>query len=69
LYRLLGVFYKRDINLTKIVSRPMPGSNWGYLFFIDFEGHQKEAKPAAALKIIDGMGESLKILGSYPREK
>lgn len=69
LYRLLGVFNKSGLNLTKIVSRPTPGSSWEYLFFIDFEGHQKDKKPASALKTIGGMGESLKILGSYPREK
>ncbi|MBI3581313.1 MAG: prephenate dehydratase [Nitrospinae bacterium] len=68
LYRLLGVFYKRGINLTRIVSRPIPASNWGYLFFIDFDGHKKDAKPSAALKTVMKTGESLNILGSYPRE-
>jgi chorismate mutase/prephenate dehydratase len=69
LYRLLGVFYKGKINLTKIYSRPIPGSNWGYLFYIDFEGHKDDKKTSAVLKAVAKIGESLKILGSYPREK
>jgi len=69
LYRLLGVFFKRGINLTRIVSRPIPGSNWGYLFFIDFDGHKNDKKTAGALNVVSEMGESLKIFGSYPREK
>lgn len=68
LYRLLGLFDKAGINLTKIVSRPIPRSNWGYLFYMDLEGHIQDNKVALALKAVDRMGESLKILGSYPRE-
>ncbi len=69
LYRLLGVFNRKKINLSKIVSRPVPGSNWEHLFFIDFDGHREDKKAAGALKAIADAGESLKILGSYPREK
>ncbi len=69
LYRLLGIFHKRKINLTMIVSRPIPDSNWGYLFFIDFDGHRDDKQAAGALKAIADAGASLKILGSYPREK
>ncbi len=69
LYRLLGVFNKARINLTKIVSRPIPRSKWGYIFYIDFEGHREDKKVAGVLKQVARMGESLKILGSYPREK
>jgi chorismate mutase/prephenate dehydratase len=69
LHRLLGLFGKAKINLTKIASRPIPRSRWGYLFYIDFEGHREDKKTAAVLKQAARMGESLKILGSYPREK
>ena len=68
LYKLLGLFDKKRINLTKIVSRPMPRSKWGYLFYIDFEGHREDKKVAELLKMIAGRTEQLKILGSYPKE-
>jgi len=69
LYRLLGIFHKRKINLTMIVSRPIPDSGWGYLFFIDFDGHKEDKNAGRALKTIEDTGASLKIFGSYPREK
>ncbi|MFQ5432520.1 MAG: prephenate dehydratase [Nitrospinota bacterium] len=68
LYKLLGLFDKKRINLTKIVSRPMPRSTWGYLFYIDFEGHREDKKVGELLKMIAKRTDQLKILGSYPKE-
>lgn len=68
LYKLLGLFDKKRINLTKIVSRPIPRSRWGYLFYIDFEGHREDKKVAELLKLIARRTAQLKLLGSYPKE-
>lgn len=68
LYRLLGLFNKKRINLTKIVSRPLPRSTWGYLFYIDFEGHRDDKKVVEALKQIARRTDQLKVLGSYPKQ-
>ncbi len=57
----------RDLNLTKIESRPYPGRPWEYVFFIDFEGHAGDADGAEALRELAGYAGSLKVLGSYPR--
>lgn len=68
LHRLLGIFQKRKINLTKIVSRPLPRTAWAYLFYIDFEGHRDNKKVEACLKDVARMTEELKVFGSYPME-
>jgi len=68
LYKLLGLFDKKRINLTRIVSRPMPRSRWGYLFYVDFEGHREDKKVVEVLKLIARRTDQLKLLGSYPKE-
>ena len=68
LFSLLGHFEGKKINLTKIVSRPIPDSNWGYLFYIDFEGHRDDRAIAGVLDKLMAMSQSLKVLGSYPME-
>ncbi|UCF45539.1 MAG: prephenate dehydratase [Candidatus Bathyarchaeota archaeon] len=67
LYNALGEFAEREINLTKIESRPTRQKPWEYNFYLDFEGHRTEENCAAALKAIEKSALFLKILGSYPR--
>jgi chorismate mutase/prephenate dehydratase len=67
LYHALGEFAKRDINLTKIESRPTRQKPWEYNFYLDFEGHRTEKNCTAVLKALEKSALFLKILGSYPR--
>ncbi|MBU0628295.1 MAG: prephenate dehydratase [Nanoarchaeota archaeon] len=67
LYSLLGIFAKRNINLTKIESRPSKGKLGDYIFFIDMQGNKEDEKIKEAFKIIEE-DFFLKVLGSYPRE-
>jgi chorismate mutase/prephenate dehydratase len=67
LYHALGEFAKRNINLTKIESRPTKQKAWEYNFYLDFEGHRTEENCVAALKALEQSGAFLKILGSYPK--
>jgi chorismate mutase/prephenate dehydratase len=67
LYHALGEFAKRNINLTKIESRPTKQKAWEYNFYLDFEGHRTEENCAEALKALEKSGAFLKILGSYPK--
>jgi chorismate mutase/prephenate dehydratase len=67
LYNALGEFAKRNINLTKIESRPTKQKAWEYNFYLDFEGHRSEKRCAEALEALAKSGAFLKILGSYPK--
>ncbi|MCD7812441.1 MAG: bifunctional chorismate mutase/prephenate dehydratase, partial [Lachnospiraceae bacterium] len=39
LYHILSHFIYNNLNMTKIESRPIPGQNWEYRFFVDFDGN------------------------------
>jgi chorismate mutase/prephenate dehydratase len=67
LYHALGEFAKRNINLTKIESRPTKKTAWEYNFYLDFEGHQTEKKCAEALQALEKYAIFVKVLGSYPK--
>lgn len=66
LYHCLGAFARRDINLTKIESRPMRGRPWQYWFYLDFEGHWQDGSTEAALADLLQQASLVKMLGSYP---
>jgi chorismate mutase / prephenate dehydratase len=66
LYQMLGAFRKRNINLTKIESRPSKKGLWKYYFFVDMEGHSTTPGVRAALSDIGKKASFVKILGSYP---
>lgn len=67
LYHLLGEFARRDINLTKIESRPAKKGLGSYIILIDFEGHRLEPACAEALAAVSERVETFKLFGSYPR--
>ncbi len=69
LFHAIGEFAKREINLTKIESRPTKQTPWEYNFYLDFEGHRTEKRCAEALKALEQYAAFIKILGSYPKAK
>ncbi|MFX1483906.1 MAG: prephenate dehydratase [Promethearchaeota archaeon] len=66
LYEALGELATRDINLTKIESRPTRESLWEYNFYLDFEGHKDEKICKDALEGLRSKSLFVKVLGSYP---
>jgi prephenate dehydratase len=67
LYNILGAFATRNINLTKLESRPSREKPWEYVFYVDFEGHVEDIICREALEDLQDKTSFIKILGSYPR--
>lgn len=65
LHRALGVFAEKDINLSKLQSRHIPGERWKYLFYIDIEAGIHEPRTRTALIELERQGCTVRILGSY----
>jgi len=65
LFKCLSVFALRDINLTKMESRPLRGRPWEYFFYLDFLGHLKQERCRNALAHLGEVTDFLRILGCY----
>jgi len=67
LYAALGALATRQINLTKIESRPGRQRPWDYIFYVDVDGHAADAALRDALGELRNYTTFLRVLGSYPR--
>jgi len=65
----LNAFARRNLNLLKIESRPIPGKPWSYSFYLDLQASLKDPNTVEALKELKQFTESVKILGCYPQAK
>lgn len=66
LFKSLAVFALRELDLLKIESRPLVGSPFEYLFYLDFRGRIDDEPVARALDHLREIAAYAKILGSYP---
>lgn len=66
LVRCLNVIADEGLNVTKLESRPRPGTPWEYVFYIDVEGHIASPRMQAALAGLAERTVFVKVLGCYP---
>ena len=66
LHRVLEPLAKRNVNLSRIESRPMKTRNWEYLFFVDIDGHKQNRNVSDAFKEMEEYCAFMKLLGSDP---
>jgi len=69
LFKCMSVFALRDIDLTKIESRPLRGRPFEYLFYLDFRGHLKEERCRNALSHLAEVTNFFRVLGCYESAK
>ncbi len=65
LYNMLGNFIYNNVNMVMIESRPIPGRNWEYRFFVDIEGNLSDPAVQNALAGIREEASNMRILGNY----
>ncbi len=66
LYHLLEPFHRFGISLTRIETRPSGNGAWGYIFYIDCEGHVTDEPIQQVMAVLTDEAQDLKLLGSYP---
>jgi prephenate dehydratase len=67
LHRAMAAFALREIDLTKIESRPLIGYPWEYSFYLDFIGNTAEPRVRNALAHLGEFASDIRILGCYKR--
>ncbi len=68
LFKALKPFANRDLNMSKIESRPLKLKAWEYIFFIDVEGHEEDPAILETINELSHLCLFLKVLGSYPTD-
>ncbi len=69
LFKALSVFALRDLDLTKVESRPIRGRPWEYLFYLDIPVSGQDLRCARALVHLAEFARTVRTLGSYPSWK
>ena len=68
LFKSLSVFALRDIDLTRIESRPIAERPWEYLFYVDFLGNLDDIRVDNALNHLQEITDFFEIIGCYKRD-
>ncbi|MBE7036584.1 MAG: chorismate mutase [Ruminococcaceae bacterium] len=66
LYEALSIFSKNSLNIIYIQSRPYPGRQFEYRFFVDFAGHVDDPNVQKTLEELRDHTVEMRVLGCYP---
>ena len=64
--RCLAEFADRDVNLTRIESRPRREGLGSYMFFVDLDGRAGRPAVAEAIEALRAHADAVRVLGSFP---
>jgi prephenate dehydratase len=67
LWRCLGCFAERGINMSRLESRPSRAARWEYVFWADLDAAAADPRCAAAIEALHEHAAMVRVLGSYPR--
>lgn len=67
LYRVLGAFAERGVNLLKLESRPSREKPWEYVFYLDISGSPAEPAVAEAISVLAHLTVHTQVFGSFTR--
>lgn len=67
LYRVLGAFAERGVNLLKLESRPLREKPWEYVFYLDISGSPAEPAVAEAISALAHLTVHTQVFGSFTR--
>lgn len=65
LHQIMTVFAVAGLNMMKLESRPVPGKNWEYLFFVDFTGDLTQPGMDEVLRELSESADGFRVLGNY----
>ncbi|WP_394200121.1 chorismate mutase [Shewanella waksmanii] len=68
LVEALLVLKAHDLNMSKLESRPIPGTPWEEMFYLDLEANLASEAMQSALKELERITRFIKVLGCYPCE-
>ena len=69
LYRCLGAFAERHLNLSKLEHRPSRAKAWQSNFYVDFDAPAHDPVAQEALQVVANYTSFLRVLGSYPKAR
>lgn len=69
LYRCLGEFANRHLNLSKLEHRPSRAKAWQSNFYVDFDAPVQDPTAQEALRAVAELTSFLRVLGSYPKAR
>jgi arogenate/prephenate dehydratase len=65
LFKVLSVFALRDLNLTKLESRPIRGRPWEYMFYVEVDARRDDPACSRALAALAEFVRWTRVLGTY----